>query len=94
MTMKTLTIKDLARTEELDSAKMASVRGGWKMNTSYFKVGDIDIGGDYDSSINAMQSLKQNQSSVVATANEAAFIGPHVNVSNTGDQDGKNVIVG
>ncbi|WP_395408310.1 hypothetical protein ACHMW6_17340 [Pseudoduganella sp. UC29_106] len=92
--MKTLTIKDLARTEELDSAKMASVRGGWKMNTSYFKVGDIDIGGNYDSSIDAVQKLSQKQSVVTATANESAFLGPGIHVSSNVDQDGKNVIVG
>ncbi|HEY1147070.1 MAG TPA: hypothetical protein VGF27_00765 [Pseudoduganella sp.] len=92
--MKNLTIKDLARTEELDSAKMASVRGGWKMNTSYYKVGDIDIGGTYDSSIDAVQKLSQKQSVVTATANESAFIGPGLHVSNHVDQDGKNVIIG
>ena len=32
-TMKSLTIKDLARTEELDGKAMAAVRGGWSMHS-------------------------------------------------------------
>ena len=91
--MKTLIIKDLARTEELGSEKMSAVRGGWKMNTSYYKVGDINIGGTYDSSIFGMQSLKQDQSILTATANESAFL-EGVSVNNGVSQDGKNKIAG
>ena len=91
--MKTLTIKDLARTEELGSKEMAAVRGGWKMNTSYYKVGDVNIGGTYDSSIFGMQSLKQDQSILTATANESAFL-EGVSVHGDASQNGKNKIAG
>jgi hypothetical protein len=90
--MKTLTIKDLARTEELSSTAMAGVRGGWTMNSTYFKAGDITYAPSYDSSIDAMQSLMQNQENLVATANQSAFV-EGVHVDNTLLQDGKNVII-
>jgi hypothetical protein len=90
--MKTLTIKDLARTEELSSTAMSGVRGGWKMNSSYFKAGDITYAPSYDSSIDAVQKLVQNQDNLVATANESAFV-EGVHVSNNVSQDGRNVIV-
>jgi hypothetical protein len=32
--MKTLTIKDLARSEHLDRPTMAAVRGGWRVNAN------------------------------------------------------------
>jgi hypothetical protein len=91
--MKTLTIKDLARTEELDRATMTAVRGGWKMNSPYFKVGDVTYAPSYDSSIAAVQNLSQLQSDVTATANGSAFLdGVHVH-SNT-RQNGNNTIIG
>ncbi|MGO4378121.1 hypothetical protein AB4Z19_07610 [Pseudoduganella sp. RAF19] len=91
--MKTLIIKDLARTEELNSAAMADVRGGWSMNSPYYKFGDVNIGGTYDSSIKGVQNLGQQQQDLVATANGSAFLdGIHVH-SNTA-QNGANTIVG
>jgi len=91
--MKTLIIKDLARTEQLDSAAMAEVRGGWSMNSPYFKVGDVTYAPTYDSSIKGTQNLAQMQSDVVATANGSAFLdGVHVH-SNTA-QNGANTIIG
>ena len=91
--MKTLIIKDLARTEELNSTAMAGVRGGWSMNSPYFKVGDVSYTPSYDSSIHATQNLGQMQSVMTATANGSAFVdGVHVhsNVS----QNGNNTIIG
>ena len=91
--MKTLTIKDLARTEQLDSGAMAQVRGGWSMNAPSYKLGDVNYAPRHDSSIDAVQSLLQQQNVVTATANGSAFVkGVHVN-SNV-DQHGENKIVG
>ena len=90
--MKTLTINDLARTEQLDSAAMAGVRGGWKMSAPSYTFGDLTYAPKYDASIHAMQDVRQNQSVLNATANESAFIeGVHVN--NTTKQFGQNNIV-
>ena len=93
--MKTLTVKDLARTEQLDSTAMAAVRGGWSMYapSPSWKVGDVSYAPDYDSSITATQNLLQQQSVATATANGSAFVhGVHVNSDVR--QDGENKIVG
>ena len=91
--MKTLTIKDLTRTEQLDRSAMAGVRGGWKMHSPSYAFGDVSYAPTYDSSITAVQNLAQHQSVLNATANESAFIeGVHVN-SNI-SQKGNNTIVG
>jgi hypothetical protein len=90
--MKTLTIKDLARNEELDSAKMADVRGGWSLNSKHYEFGDITYAPTYDSSVDAVQKLMQKQSVVTATANESAFL-EGVDVHSDVHQNGKNVIV-
>jgi hypothetical protein len=91
--MKTLIIKDLARTEELNSTAMAGVRGGWSMNSPYYKVGDVTYAPSYDSSIHAVQNLGQQQENLTATANGSAFLdGVHVH-SNT-SQNGNNKIIG
>ena len=90
--MKTLTIKDLARTEELSSTAMAGVRGGWKLNTSYFKAGDFTYAPHYDSSITAKQDLFQDQEVLTATANNSAFV-EGVSVNSHVSQDGKNLII-
>jgi hypothetical protein len=92
MTMKTLTIKDLAHTEQLDSASMSGVRGGWKMNSPYYSFGDVNYGGTYDSSITATQNLLQQQEVVTATANGSAFV-DGVSVHNNVSQNGQNTIV-
>ena len=89
--MKTLIIKDLARTEQLDRAAMTGVRGGWKMSAPSFTYGDINYAPTYDSSLHAKQSLTQLQDVVNATANGSAFIdGLHVN--NHTSQTGQNNI--
>lgn len=96
--MKTLTITDLARTEQLDSRAMAAVRGGWSMyspgfKAPGFKAGDLSYLPSYDSSITATQNLLQQQSVTTATANGSAFVhGVHVN--SDVHQDGQNKIVG
>jgi len=92
--MKTLTIKDLDRAEQLDRTAMAAVRGGH--NEYYapsFKMGDFTYAPSSDSSINAMQALSQQQNVMTATANESAFLSG-VTVNNTTNQNGKNKIIG
>ena len=90
--MKTLTIKDLARTEQLDSRGMALLRGGWSMPAPSYKFGDVNIMPSADSSIKASQNLVQMQEVLTATANGSAFIdGVHVN--SKVDQDGENKII-
>ena len=91
--MKTLTIKDLDRAETLDRATMTTVRGGWNVFAPSYKYGDITYAPTSDSSINAMQSLSQQQNVLTATANDSAFLAG-VTVNNNTHQNGKNVIVG
>ena len=91
--MKTLTIKDLDRAEQLDRTAMAAVRGGWNVFAPSYKFGDITYAPTSDSSINAMQALSQQQNVMTATANESAFLAG-VTVNNTTHQNGKNKILG
>jgi hypothetical protein len=91
--MNTLTIKDLDRAEQLDRTAMRTVRGGWSMYAPSYKLGDTTYAPSYDSSINAMQSLGQEQNGLTATANDSAFLSG-VTVTNKTNQNGKNVIVG
>jgi len=91
--MKTLTIKDLDRAETLDRATMTTVRGGWNVFAPSYKYGDITYAPTSDSSINAMQSLSQQQNVMTATANDSAFLSG-VTVNNTTNQNGKNKIIG
>jgi hypothetical protein len=90
--MKTLTIIDLARSEQLDRPTMAAVRGGWKMGLPGYPLGDVKIAGSDDSSINARQDLGQMQDVALATANGAAFVGC-VHVDSDDTQHGENKIV-
>jgi hypothetical protein len=92
--MQTLTIKDLARTEQLDRSAMAAVRGGWKMSTPcYPSYCDPKYGGsNYDSSIHGTQDLTQMQDVVNATANGSAFL-ENIYVDNHVSQDGTNKII-
>jgi hypothetical protein len=92
--MKTLTIKDLARTEQLDRTAMAAVRGGWKMNSPSYSFGDLTYAPSYDDSITAVQNLGQQQSVLNATANGSAFIGGGVHVDSDVSQKGHNTIIG
>ena len=92
--MKTLTITDLARTEELDCKAMSTVRGGSRMGSYMpgYPLGDVSYAPSFDSSITATQNLAQMQEVLTATANGSAFVhGVHVD-SNV-DQHGENKII-
>jgi len=90
--MTTLTINDLARSEQLDRPTMAAVRGGWKMGLPGYPLGNVTFAGVSDSSITARQDLGQMQDVLTATANGAAFVdGVHVNSDVS--QHGENKIV-
>ena len=91
--MKTLTIKDLARTEQLDGKAMAAVRGGWSLNSPTYKVGNVSYAPSYDSSIHATQNLMQMQDVTNATANGSAFVDGVSATSHT-SQSGQNNIFG
>ena len=74
--MKTLMIKDLARTEQLDRSAMAAVRGGsaW--------------GSDVNVNLNINQKIGQFQDIQVNVLNSngvigAGFVGPSVNLDAT-----------
>jgi hypothetical protein len=90
--MKTLTITDLARTEELDRKTMAAVRGGMKMGTPGYPLGDLNYAPSFDSSITATQNLAQMQEVLTATANGSAFV-HGVHVDSDVNQHGENKIV-
>jgi len=91
--MKTLTIKDLALTCELDRDAMVRVRGGVKMQQQSYGLSSMpSYTPTFDSSINARQDLKQLQDVVNATANESAFL-DGVSAHNTTDQYGQNNIL-
>ena len=90
--MKTLTITDLARSEQLDRPTMAAVSGGWKMAMPAYQLGDVKFAGTYDSSITATQNLAQMQDVLTATANGSAFV-HGVHVDSDVDQRGENKIV-
>ncbi|THC45278.1 hypothetical protein [Massilia sp. Mn16-1_5] len=91
--MKTLTIKDLARTEQLDRSAMTNVRGGWSMLATNYKLGDVSYMPSTDSSIKATQNLLQQQSVLTSTANGSAFL-HGVDVHSDVRQNGENKIVG
>jgi hypothetical protein len=85
--MKTLTIKDLARTEELDRDSMAAVRGG--MNASPWYPAASEYPSKSSSSLDIKQNLMQLQSVQNLTANGSGFI-DCVHVDNHTDQFGQN----
>ncbi|WLI88813.1 hypothetical protein Q4S45_19210 [Massilia sp. R2A-15] len=89
--MKALTIKDLARTEELDRTAMASVRGGTLGWPSY-DVGNVNYAPSYDSSIVATQNMTQFQSVFNSTVDGSAFV-DNVDAHNTTTQFGQNNII-
>jgi hypothetical protein len=98
--MKTLIIKDLTRTEQLDRTAMAAVRGGWKMDKPSHSYGDMKShshsptpsSSSFDSSLHATQSLVQMQDVVNATANGSAFL-DNIHVHNDVSQNGTNKII-
>ncbi|MGJ7915072.1 hypothetical protein ACI48D_06270 [Massilia sp. LXY-6] len=92
--MKTLTIKDLARTHELDHHAMAAVRGGHSGGYSgsqapWYPSPEPKKSGP---SLDATQDLTQLQKVVNATANGSAFI-DCVDVTNNTHQYGQNNIL-
>jgi hypothetical protein len=90
--MKSLTIKDLARTEELDGKAMAAVRGGWAMKSPHYSIGDVSYAPSYDASITAVQNLAQAQNVTNAVANGSAFL-DCVSATNSTSQNGQNNII-
>ena len=90
--MKTLTIKDLTRTEELDCAALSAVRGGIRIGEPSYQFGNITYAPSYDSSIHATQNLAQFQTVTNAVANGSAFV-DHLHVKNDTSLFGQNNIV-
>jgi hypothetical protein len=90
--MKTLTIKDLAVTCELDRDAMVRVRGGVKMQQQSYALSPMpSYSPAFDSSITAKQGLQQLQDVVNATANGSAFL-DGISAHNNTDQFGQNNI--
>jgi hypothetical protein len=88
--MKTLTITDLARSEELGRGDMADVRGGYKMSSSSYPwPKPSSYSPSFDSSIHATQDLAQVQQVVNETADGSAFLSG-VSAHNTTSQFGQN----
>jgi hypothetical protein len=92
--MKTLTIKDLSRTQELDRGAMAAVSGGHSGSYSGGHASWFPSPESYKSgpSLDATQGLTQSQKVVNATANGSAFI-DCVDVTNNTHQYGQNNIL-
>ena len=90
--MKTLTINDLAVTEQLDRCAMAGVRGGMKMSLAAYPQGDVHYSPSYDSSLDATQELAQFQTVRNSVADGSAFIG-NLHVTNNTALFGQNNIV-
>jgi len=94
--MKTLTLNDLARTEELDRTSMAAVRGGFNMSSTGYSLNPKapSYPPSFDSTLKISQDLKQAQQVLNETADGSAFISG-VTVHNNTDQFGQNnVFVG
>ena len=93
--MKTLIIKDLARTEALGHDAMALVRGGYNMGAQFcppwMTTPTFTMPGSSDSSIHATQDLTQMQQVENATANGSAFLSG-IDVTNKTKQFGQNNI--
>jgi hypothetical protein len=91
--MKTLTIKDLARAQELDRGAMAAVHGGHSGGKSGGHAQWFPSPGPAKPglSLDATQDLSQLQKVVNATANGSAFI-DCVDVNNNTHQYGQNNI--
>ena len=90
--MKTLIFSDLSRNEHLDRPTLAAGRGGWKMGSPSYHLGDLTYAPSHDASITAVQNLGQAQDVLSATANGSAFVGG-VHVHSDVDQRGENKIV-
>ncbi|HJV88607.1 MAG TPA: hypothetical protein VJ698_24290 [Noviherbaspirillum sp.] len=72
--MKTLTIKDLSVTEELDRDAMAAVHGGTGMGSYPYYWGGPSLSvNKNDFSFDAQQLLSQSQNTEVNNGNNVAF---------------------
>jgi hypothetical protein len=90
--MKTLTIKDLAVTEQLDRSAMAGVRGGTKMSVPSYPHGNFTYAPSFDSSITATQNMAQFQTVQNSVADGSALI-DNLHVTNKTSMFGQNNIV-
>ena len=89
--MKTLTIKDLSRTESLDAKAMSAVRGGMQKEMPKYLTSYYD--GSYsDSSLTAFQNIDQRQDVFNANGNNVAF-SDHITSTVKPDQTANNSIV-
>ncbi|HEY2608155.1 hypothetical protein P0D88_04890 [Paraburkholderia sp. RL18-103-BIB-C] len=70
--MKTLMIKDLSITEELDSKAMSAVRGGYGPSVSYYKFSPV-FAPDNSKTINATQLISNELSQQNANGNNVAL---------------------
>jgi hypothetical protein len=86
--MKTLIIKDLARTDNLGRTEMAAVRGGMNIAAMPWT---SSYSPKFDSSVNATQDLMQLQNVQNLTANDSAFLSC-LDVTNKTKQYGQNNI--
>ena len=91
--MKTLIIKDLARTEQLDRGAMAAVRGGTSKSPTSYKMGEMSYVPKFGS-INATQDLTQMQDVVNATADGSAFLDCVTATNHTKQYGQNNITVG
>jgi len=70
--MKTLTIKDLSRTAQLDRQAMAGVSGGMYKGFAPYSVFAVDAS-KHSFSFDAKQSIGQEQNTLVNNGNNVAF---------------------
>jgi hypothetical protein len=93
--MKTLTIKDLARSDEIGRGAMAAVRGGFSMSTQskqLYPSMQPSYSWSFDSSLHASQDLRQVQQVLNETADGSAFLSG-IQATNKTTQFGQNNIV-
>jgi hypothetical protein len=84
--MKTLIIKDLAQSCELDHKQMARVRGGHGMGSPSYSLYPMP---SYSKTVNATQNLAQIQNVLNETADGSAFVNG-VTANNNTSQFGQN----
>jgi hypothetical protein len=92
--MKSLTIEDLAHSEQLDRSSMAAVRGGMNvaMQSKQMYPMTPSSSPSFDSSLHATQDLRQIQQVLSETGDGSAFL-DGINASNKTSQFGQNNIV-
>jgi hypothetical protein len=87
--MTTLIITDLSVSEQLDSSRMAAVRGGMYKGAPFY-LGPMFSASKNDFKFEADQSLEQSQNTLVNNGNNVAFasgitstVKPHQHGTNT-----------